>query len=560
MTNMNARWIKKDENSLDVDLLTGELSVKCDPNGPIEKSTDGIKIKDATITENLLDADVFQTSVTPNIISDARYFHGICSDTVNTPYNILSTSAFTYPWSEFEFMNGTTGSGNVEVVDLDNLLNHSINHGGDLEKAVSEYDDGRIGFSGDFNVLFLNVQITSGQSNGMTGMVSLLSQGNYTFSGNSKGEFPIQLSLFANVVSVTGTMAFYMTSLTREHIKLSKNEEGLGWVYHYVNHQNLVGRLRFYFMGIGRMQVAIALPYAGYGKHGSNYVFANSLGRYMFDHDLMPNGQTFNYNVGYKLGVSNGYDDGYANNSFDDNSLYLKIESITGYQVGYKAGYTQGQNYLNIYNTAYAAGETEGSADFINTDPYDDSTSETEEKYILGYQSGYLAGWVTAGGDTPYDMGYAAGEIKGIADCTNTDPYEDSTTETNSDYIIGFQDGYIAGWIATGCTSPYDTGHADGIIDGTNDCFNGFTYDDSTSVVIRGYSDGYKAGYLNGWTTEGCTSPYDSGYIDGEIQATADCNAGEPYNHTITHSIPEYITGYEAGYLYGWTNTGCSGL
>jgi hypothetical protein len=395
MTEINARWIKKDDESLDADPVNSNLMVKCAPEGPIERYITGIRIKNKGIANEHLSDEVKQTTVASNILSDTKYFKGVCDGEIETSKDIIT--AFKYPWDQVGFINGTTGAGTVRIINLSQLDTYQVEFDEDLDKATPQSF-----INADFRVLLLDVEITANQSDGSTGMISLLSQGNYNFSGYNRGEFPIQISAFVNVVSVTGNIQLHLLeNITSNYLSITSDLIDSGW--QYLTHIDTKFRrsIKSYFVGIGRMVVGIALPYAGIGYHNKKYVYANSLGRYMFDYDLMPNGFTFNYSKGYNLGISSGNTDGYDNNTYDDDTDELNIETITGFQVGYKAGYTQGKNQKILYDTGYSDGDTQGDNDCTGTDPFDDSTANTNIFYINGYEAGYLNGWTTAGCTPP---------------------------------------------------------------------------------------------------------------------------------------------------------------
>ncbi len=448
MTDLNARWIKKDEDSLYADLLTGKLSVKCDPLNAIVKSSNGIKIKTQGITLDLLDDEIKQTTVSPNILSDTKYFRGICNQELNTSKNILT--AFNYPWYPVNFINGTVGNGTVKIVTLDYLAPNLIGFQGDLNKAMS------ISLLGaDFRVLILDIHLTNNQTNGDIGGLSLLGQGDYKFTGYNRGEFPIQLSAFVNVISATGDIRLYLLQdIISTHIHITSDLVGEGWKYITANNTKFRKSLKSYFYGLGHMKVAIALPYAGIGFHNKRFIYANSVGRYMFDYDLMPNGYTFKYSQGYYQGINAGNIDGYASNTYDDDTNNLDIEVITGFQTGYKAGFKQGQNQKIIYDNGYSAGNTKGGSDYTNTNPYNDIITNTNTFYQDGYLHGYEDGWTSAGGDSAYNVGNSIGNTNGSTDCTNSNPYNNSVEMLNPNYISGYEVGYLNGWTSSGCSIP----------------------------------------------------------------------------------------------------------
>jgi hypothetical protein len=238
---------------------------------------------DARITAKELEVEQFiaeaaaSAPVTPNMLVDTKQFTKLCGGEVDTEVDLIS--AHGTPWSTFLY-NGTEGSGTLKIVTLDNLAEEGMALGDDLLRATNESLYGAV-----FRVALFDVTITSNMSDGNDGRFFVLNQGCPRFTGWNRGEFKTQSSCFTYVLEHSGDIRFYPHSNMPASVVVNSNDAGKGWVYKQASRTGWGGCHQPFFIGMGHMKVALALPYIGFGDHQDRFIWAGSVGRYShFDH------------------------------------------------------------------------------------------------------------------------------------------------------------------------------------------------------------------------------------------------------------------------------------
>ena len=243
--------------------------------------------------------------VAPNLIADTKKFATLCGGDANTEMAIIAGHAS----SSFaaSYVGGTTARGTIEVVTPANFGTKGLNFEGDLEKAINprHLADGgaRAGFiaaggkrlnvaaSGiDFNAVLIDVTISSDQTNGNPGNVSVLAQGSRSkYLTRDSGGFKTQAHWLVNVLEHSDDIVF-RPFFDYGHLPEAKGAHlGRGWTWLRMTGTGFDKPWKPNFHGQGRMKVALALPYWSTGDHGDAYVWAGSVGRYTHG-DTLPEG------------------------------------------------------------------------------------------------------------------------------------------------------------------------------------------------------------------------------------------------------------------------------
>lgn len=228
--------------------------------------------------------------VTPNLFADGKYWSSLCGGQVDVQTELFSAH-LNSKFNTF-FHNGGSGTGSVEVVTLDNLAAKGIPYGQDLAKATVSNVPNFTANGADYRVVLLDVTV---QDDGSAPAPKLyvLNQGQTLFTGWNAGEFKTQSCGFLNVVQQSGDIQFHWNDNAGPALSVGSNDVGAGWVFKHAVRLGFGGTHQPHFEGVGSMKVAVALPYWGYGDHGGNFIFANSLGRYSHGDDRLQNGMDF---------------------------------------------------------------------------------------------------------------------------------------------------------------------------------------------------------------------------------------------------------------------------
>jgi hypothetical protein len=247
----------------------------------IRESIDAKVVEMRSKVDTFIAAAAANMPVTPNLLADAKHWNHMCGGALNVEQDI--TTAHGGPFSWFWY-SGAEGHGTAKVVSLEQLGANGCERGGDLVKACSEKF-----YGSDFTVLVLDVTIDS------DGHLFVINQGCPTATGWSKGETITQAAAFINVIEATGNIRFAVHSNMPASVTVNQDDVGKGWRYLHNTRMGFGGchQPNFHSSSSGRMKVAIALPYIGYGNHQGKFIFANSVGRYSHGSDYLPPGRSY---------------------------------------------------------------------------------------------------------------------------------------------------------------------------------------------------------------------------------------------------------------------------
>ncbi|KID58260.1 hypothetical protein JF50_06160 [Pseudoalteromonas luteoviolacea] len=258
----------------DIDARVAQKAIEIDQKNAAVESR-------LTAKEQAVDAKIqaFQKALplAPNTLVDSKYFNSIC-EANNTPTDILT--AHKAPWTSF-LHDGTEGSGTVTRLTLDKLDEYGLTPNQDFQSRGigSKNHGGEHYYGSNYRVLLIDIEITKGRTNDAdNGYFFVLSQGCDTHVGWSKGEFLTQASCWINVLESSGTIRFHPSSNRSAQITCDHTDVGKGWQYKHAVRQGWGGCHQPLFVGLGKMKVAICLPYVGTGNHGDNMVWADSVG------------------------------------------------------------------------------------------------------------------------------------------------------------------------------------------------------------------------------------------------------------------------------------------
>ncbi|KZN34936.1 hypothetical protein N480_20325 [Pseudoalteromonas luteoviolacea S2607] len=234
-----------------------------------------------TAKEQAVDAKIrdFQKALplAPNTLVDSKFFNSIC-EANNTPTDVVT--AHKAPWLSFLY-DGTEGTGTVTRVSLDKLDEYGLTPNENfLNRGIGYKNHGGEAFYGsNYRVLLFDIEITKGRnSDANNGQFFVLSQGCDTHFGWGRGEFLTQASCWINVLECADTIRFYPSSNRSATIECNQSDLGKGWQYKHAIRSGWGGCHQPLFSGLGKMKVAICLPYVGTGNHGDNMVWADSVG------------------------------------------------------------------------------------------------------------------------------------------------------------------------------------------------------------------------------------------------------------------------------------------
>ena len=215
--------------------------------------------------------------VAPNLLADTKKFATLCGGRANTEMAIIAGHA----GSSFSasLLAGTTARGTIEVVTPANFGAKGLDFEGDLEKAINPrwLEDGgaKAGFiaaggkrlnvaaSGiDFNAVLMDVTITSDQTNGRPGTLSVLGQGRTSkYLTRDSGGFRTQAHCLVTVLEHSDDIEF-RPFFDYGHLPEAKGEHlGRGWTWLRTQTTGFDKQYTPSFSGQGRMKLALALPY-----------------------------------------------------------------------------------------------------------------------------------------------------------------------------------------------------------------------------------------------------------------------------------------------------------
>ncbi|MCF6435203.1 hypothetical protein [Pseudoalteromonas sp. MMG022] len=232
--------------------------------------------------EQAVDAKIasFQKALplAPNNLSDTKLFSKINADhPEGTVVDVMQSHSA--PWSCF-YYKGTEGTTTVTKLGNKMLAEHGLDPNSEFHRALGNYRSDIDSYYGsNFKILLFDVDLTKGRTDDPeSGRLFVLNQGCPTFTGWSKGEFLTQANCWVNVLEQSGSLAFYPSQNRSATIRVGANDVGKGWQYKHAVRHGWGGCHQPFFGGLGKMKVAIALPYVGTGDHGDNFIWADSVG------------------------------------------------------------------------------------------------------------------------------------------------------------------------------------------------------------------------------------------------------------------------------------------
>ncbi|MBD1582492.1 hypothetical protein [Pseudoalteromonas sp. S16_S37] len=214
----------------------------------------------------------------PNNLSDTKYFAKINSGHEDgVAVDVMQSHAA--PWSCF-YYQGTEGTATVTKLTNKMLADYGLTPNSEFHRAIGVYRSEAEPFYGsDFKVLLFDVELTKGMTTDANlGLLFVLNQGCPSFTGWDKGEFLTQANCWINVLEQSGSLEFYPSSNRSATIRVNADDNGKGWQYKRNTRQGWGGCHQPIFRGLGKMKVAVALPYVGTGDHGNNMIWADSVG------------------------------------------------------------------------------------------------------------------------------------------------------------------------------------------------------------------------------------------------------------------------------------------
>ena len=210
--------------------------------------------------------------VTPNMMQDTKYFHGVCQGRigVETPW----ADAWASPWA-FYNAGGTAvddASSTVEVVDMTSQA--SADSAGLWPLGALSASEGgllRDDFYGaDVRALLLTVRTLPAAAQGAIGVIQ---QGTAEYTSWYVGSFTTEVGVFVNVLEHTGNIQLHFAADFGAGVLIT-GPAAQGWQYLHNSKAGWGGWQDSRIVGEGRMRVAIALPYQSFGNHSDVPVWA----------------------------------------------------------------------------------------------------------------------------------------------------------------------------------------------------------------------------------------------------------------------------------------------
>ena len=211
--------------------------------------------------------------VTPNLMKDTRHFDHLCGGQKGVAVDIAT--AMGGPWSFQRESADIVGT--AMVVPYADFATHGIPTGGELAEMEGVEANDVV-----FDALLLDLTVPAG------GFVAKISQNYPRVPARNFGEARNQVSFFAAVLEANG--ATRMTAVINFSSTVVPGAAvGQGWK-HYSN-VDLNGtqnsEFRIAFRDEGRIKLALALPYLGFGDHGGAKIWAGSVGFYHTEDQLL---------------------------------------------------------------------------------------------------------------------------------------------------------------------------------------------------------------------------------------------------------------------------------
>ena len=246
----------------------GDVSSKAN-----ETTLDTVREKLAAAEAQLVSTPRFaDLPVMPNLLQDTKHFHGLCHGRVGveTPW----ADAWSSPWS-YVNSGGTAvdvASSTVEVVDM--TTQASAESAGLWPLGALSASQGGLlldnFYGADLRALLLTVRTLPAADQGALGVIQ---QGCPTYTSWSVGSFTTEVGVFVNVLEHTGNIQLFFASNAGAGV-LIEGPGAQGWQYLHNSQAGWGGCQQSFIRGVGRMRVAIALPYQSFGNHSGVPVWA----------------------------------------------------------------------------------------------------------------------------------------------------------------------------------------------------------------------------------------------------------------------------------------------
>ena len=220
--------------------------------------------------------------VTPNLLVDTYQFSSLCGGAVNTEMSALDAHLNSI-WTAYLTYGGSVADTKITVLTLDKLQEHGLHPvaGDDFIKKVNPYANNvAIPFHGAaFRVVLFDINLTTAG-----GGVGYLHQpiAGQTSGWNMGSETKLYASAMVNVLECSPGLKYAVhANMTSDQCVVSETDVGKGWLHKSGTRSRLGGIYQPWSRGsnLGRLKFAMCLPYVGFGDHGSNFVWVDSIGK-----------------------------------------------------------------------------------------------------------------------------------------------------------------------------------------------------------------------------------------------------------------------------------------
>lgn len=218
--------------------------------------------------------------VTPNLLADTYQFSTLGNGVVNTELTAEEAHANSI-FSAYLSDGGSVVNTKMTVLTLDQLKNHGLHPvaGDDFALANPYYDSASIPFYGGiFRVVLFDIEAVSG-----TNGAGYLHQGCYPTTAWGRGaNTVVYSSALVNVLEASGGLTYSVHgNMGGETVLVGAADVGAGWQYKHGTQTGFIGCHQPWTRGsnVGRLKFAMCLPYIGFGDHGDNFVWADSIAR-----------------------------------------------------------------------------------------------------------------------------------------------------------------------------------------------------------------------------------------------------------------------------------------
>lgn len=218
--------------------------------------------------------------VTPNLLADTYQFSTLCGGAVNTAMNAQDAHANSI-WSAYLSYGGSVVNTTMTVITLDKLKDFGLHPktGDDFSLANPDYDNPTYPFhGGNFRVVLFDINAVSG-----TRGAGYLHQGCYKKTGWGGGpRKTIYASALVNVLECTSDIKYDIHgNMCEGAVVIDASDVGKGWQYKYGLRTDFGGCHQPWTGGsnLGRIRFALALPYIGFGRHGSQFIWTDAIAK-----------------------------------------------------------------------------------------------------------------------------------------------------------------------------------------------------------------------------------------------------------------------------------------